>query len=78
MRRSCYNCVQYFEPDFSTQVSWHIFPVYFLSIVCSRSVGRGLRAEVYVMVECSYFAYTSQLTVCHRDGWGKLDRRCVD
>ena len=24
------------------------------AIVCSRSVGRGLRAEVYVMVECSY------------------------
>ena len=34
------------------------------TIVCSRSVGRGLRAEVYVMVECSYFAYTSRLTVC--------------
>ena len=28
------------------------------AIVCSRSVGRCLRAEVYVMVECSYFAYT--------------------
>ena len=28
------------------------------TIVCSRSVGRGLRAEVYVMVECSYFVYT--------------------
>ena len=26
------------------------------AIVCSRSVGRGLRAEVYIMVECSYFA----------------------
>ena len=25
-----------------------------IPIVCSRSVGRGLRAEVYVMVECSY------------------------
>ena len=25
-----------------------------LTIVCSRSVGRGLRAEVYVMMECSY------------------------
>ena len=34
------------------------------TIVCSRSVGRGLRAEVYVMVECSYFGYTSRLTVC--------------
>ena len=33
------------------------------TIVCSRSVGRGLRAEVYVIVECSYFAYTSR-TVC--------------
>ena len=33
-------------------------------IVCSRSVGRGVRAEVYVMMECSYFAYTSRLTVC--------------
>ena len=29
-------------------------------IACSCSVGRGLRAEVYVMVECSYFAYTSR------------------
>ena len=28
------------------------------------SVGRGLRVEVYVMVECSYFAYSSRLTVC--------------
>ena len=36
----------------------------FSTIVCSRSVGRGLRAVVYVMVKCSYFAYTSQLTVC--------------
>ena len=27
-----------------------------MAIVCSRSVGRGLRAEVYVTVECSYFA----------------------
>ena len=26
-------------------------------IVCSHSVGRGLGAEVYVMVECSCFAY---------------------
>ena len=34
------------------------------TIVCLRSVGRNLRAEVYVIVECSYFAYTSQLTVC--------------
>ena len=25
------------------------------AIVCSRSVGHGLRAEVYVMMECSYF-----------------------
>ena len=33
-------------------------------IVCSRSVGCGLRAEVYVMVECSYFTYTLRLTVC--------------
>ena len=24
------------------------------TIVCSRSVGRSLRAEVYVIVECSY------------------------
>ena len=29
----------------------------YCTIVCSRSVGRGLRAEVYVMMECSYFAY---------------------
>ena len=36
----------------------------FFTIGCSRSFGRGLRAEVYVMVECSYFAYTSRLTVC--------------
>ena len=25
--------------------------------MCSRSVGRGLRAEVYVIMECSYCIY---------------------
>ena len=35
----------------------------YIPIVCSHSVGCGLRVEVYVMVECSYFAYTSWLTL---------------
>ena len=64
----------YRTPTFSLLLASHggnslcaiVIPVvwYGYTVVCSRSVGRGLRAEVYVMVECSYFAYTLRLTVC--------------
>ena len=40
-----------------------------LIIVCSRSVGRGLRAEVYVMVECSYFAVDGMPIEMYVESW---------
>ena len=65
-----YTVYQCFIQDFFTgvrNISKNIMVMYdevYTPIVCSRSVGRSLRAEVYVTVECSYFAYTSRLTVC--------------
>ena len=44
-----------------------------LTIVCSRSVGRGLRTEVYVMVECSilriYFAVDGMPIEMYGESW---------
>ena len=40
-----------------------------VNIVCSRSVGHGLRAEVYVMVECSYFAVDGMSIEMYGESW---------
>ena len=40
------------------------------TIVCSHSVGRGLRAEVfYIMVECSYFAVDGMPIEMYGESW---------
>ena len=39
------------------------------TIVCSRSVGRGLKAEVYVMVECLYFAVDGMPIEMYGESW---------
>ena len=39
------------------------------TIVCSCSVGRGLRAEVYVMVECSYFTVDGMPLEMYGESW---------
>ena len=42
------------------------------AIVCSRSAGHGLRAEVYVMVECStsiYFAVDGMPIEMYGESW---------
>ena len=39
------------------------------TIVCSRSVGRGLRAVVYVMVECSYLAVDGMPVEMYEESW---------
>ena len=38
-------------------------------MVCSRSVGRSLRAEVYVMMERSYFAVDSMPIEMYGESW---------
>ena len=39
------------------------------TIVSSRSVGQGLRAEVYVMVECSYFVVDGIPIEMYGESW---------
>ena len=39
------------------------------TIVCSCSVGQGLREEVYVMVECSYFMVDGMPIEMYGESW---------
>ena len=46
-----------------------------ITIVCSRSVGHSWRAEVYVMMECSYFAVDGMPIEMYGKSWIWNDAR---